>query len=126
MNVYLVRMIKDKTAFGIFWVEDARELFKLLDEKEDPGEFECLVLDDPGGLFFNEGFAEWKVGVDEKFPEVEDSPEQEEARSAALEQRHQTITENIEFSEALTQNVLLGYFDLTGFVPLSELLKRSS
>ena len=124
MQVYVVRMIKDKTAFGIFWAEDPRELFMMIDEKADPGAFECLIARDSGGLFFNEGYAEWRLGVKER-PNAGDPDWNDDDDNTATESRLATVTRHIEFSEQMNE-MLSGSYEVSGFVPLSTLIHATA
>ena len=119
MQVYIVRMIKDKTAYGIFWAEDPRELFMLIDEKADPSAFECLIIRDSGGLFFNDGYAEWKLGVKERPNPGEPDWNDDDADAAEL--RLDTVSRGITFSEEMNE-MLMGRYEVRGFVPLSTLI----
>jgi hypothetical protein len=122
MQVYLVRMIEDKTAYGIFWANDVRELFMVIDEKDDPGEFECLILEDSGGLFFDEGFAEWKLGVKER-SSVND-PDWRDDEGEDSKKRYAAITRAIDFSETVRE-MLRNDWEIRGWVPLSKMLERT-
>src|SRR5262245_3310648 len=119
MNVYLVRTIEEKTAYGIFWAEDLRDLFMVIDEKDDPSALEYLLLTERGGLFFVDGVAEWKLGVTDKPGSCD--PDWEDDEGAYINERMNTVAKNITFSLELTADVLSGRVELSGFVPWSEL-----